>query len=407
MSKINDNIISRTCIDIYHVWRREFSNVFHNMGVVIFFLLLPTAYPIVYALIYNPELVREVPVVIVDDARTIESREIGRQLDATQNMRIIGYCANLQEAKQLMNERECYGILYLPSDFSRKLGRGEPTTLSFYSDMSLLIRYRGFLVALTSVTMEMGAKLQQHSIDAISPSLAVNGSNPAPSFGIPMGNTTQGFASFLLPGILVLILQQSLVLGITMLGASVRERRKKNGGIDPLAISTGIIPNMIGKALCYFTIYIIPTIYILHYVPMFFSFPQIGNVAEIFTFVTPYLFASIFLGMVLQVFVRERESSFLIIVFTSVIFLFFSGLTWPRYAMSDLWYMVSSCVPSTWAMEGFVRMNSNGATLEESALPFQMLWLLSAIYFVIAFFIYRFIDPNDRSIAPDRKYNGY
>lgn len=385
------NIFIHSLVDIFKVWKREFKIVFHDTGALIFFMLLPTAYPIVYSLIYNPELVREIPVTVVDDSRTPLSREFTRNLNATEYVNIISYSANREEAKRLMDEKECYGILYIPEDFSRAIGRGEQANVSFYSEMSLLIRYRSFLVSLNNIVMEMGAKIQSESIGSIAPSYASVTSDPIPSFSITMGNPEQGFATFLIPGILVLILQQSLLLGISMLGAGERERKLKYG-YDNLQIRTGIIPSMIGKALCYFTIYIVPTIYILHFVPIFFKFPQLGNSLEIFIFILPYLFSSIFLGMVLQIIVREREASFLIIVFSSVVFLFLSGLSWPRYAMSRFWYLVSDCIPAVWAMEGFVRMNSNGSTLEETSHPFLMLWLLVAAYFILAYLIYRFVD---------------
>ena len=56
--------------DIYYIWRREYRAVFHDLGIVLFFFALPFAYPIVYAAVYNPEVVREVPMVVVDNART-------------------------------------------------------------------------------------------------------------------------------------------------------------------------------------------------------------------------------------------------------------------------------------------------------------------------------------------------
>ena len=73
-------------------------------------------------------------------------------------------------------------------------------------------------------------------------------------------------------------------------------------------------------------------IYTLHVVPWIFKFPAYGSIVDELLFVVPYLLAVSVFGLSLSVFVTERESSFLVIVFTSVIFLFLSGLTWPRYA---------------------------------------------------------------------------
>ena len=94
--------------------------------------------------------------------------------------------------------------------------------------------------------------------------------------------------------------------------------------------------------------------------------------------------ATSFLGQTLQVFVRERESSLLVIVFTSVVFLFLSGLTWPRYAFSPFWKMISDLVPATWGMEGFIRINSNGSTLADVSHYYMGLWALTGLYFISA-----------------------
>ena len=169
-----------------------------------------------------------------------------------------------------------------------------------------------------------------------------------------------------------------------MLAAGSRERARRNGGTDPMAIPTTATRSMIGKALCYTIIYIVPTIYILRFVPMFFSFPQNGHALDIMIFMIPFLLSTIFMGMVIQRFIHERETVFLLFVFTSILFLFLSGLSWPRYAMSPLWTAVGSCFPSTWAITGYVAMKSNGALLWQVTKPYAMLWLLTAAYFVIA-----------------------
>ena len=64
---------------------RQFRMVLADAGVMLFFLALPLAYPVVYTLIYNPEVVREIPIAIVDNSRTAESRHLARMIDATEN----------------------------------------------------------------------------------------------------------------------------------------------------------------------------------------------------------------------------------------------------------------------------------------------------------------------------------
>ncbi len=396
MSKNIINIFFKSLFEIFQVWKREFRLVFRDEGVVIFFFALPIMYPIAYSLIYNPELAREIPVVIVDDCRSEISREYTRELNATEGLRVANYAPNLQEAKRMMDEKECYGIIHFPYDFSQKVGRGETATLELYCEMSLLLRYKSLLISATNVSQHMGAKVQLEKMKdlPIASIIAPGGETtaPIPSKLTPVGNTSMGLASAILPGILILILQQSIVLAVCLLCSTSRERARRNNGYDPQQIRTGVFNSMIGKSLCYFIIMIVPTIYILHYVPIFFSFPQDGISLELFVFVIPFLFASIFFGMTLQVFVHDREATFLVVVFSSVIFLFLSGLSWPRYAMSTMWHLSGDVIPATWAVNGYVSMKTDGATLAQQREPYLMLWLLTAAYFIISFVIIKYIQ---------------
>ena len=81
---------------------------------------------------------------------------------------------------------------------------------------------------------------------------------------------------------------------------------------------------------------------------------------------------------------RERESPFILIVATSVVFLFISGLTWPRYAMMPLWRALGDIIPATWGIEGFVRINNNAATIADNTRPYLWLWGLTALYMCTA-----------------------
>ncbi len=395
MKKIIDNI-KRWWHTLFQVWIKEYRLVFSDLGVLLFFIALPLAYPIVYTLIYNPEIVYDVPVAVVDNCRTADSRQFARMIDASPYTKVAGYASDLEEAKTWMKERKVYGIMELPHDYSRKIGRNEQAVVPIYCDMSLLLRYKSILLATTDVSLQLGSDIRTKKID-YSPvallSTAVGSTVNTESFFL--GDVTQGFASFVMIGIVVLILQQSLVLGVLMLGGGSSERRRKNRGIDPEETDGPMSASILGKSLCYLTIYAPLTIYILHYIPVMFSLPHIGNPLDYLTFILPMLLASTFLGQMLRPLVVERESSFLVFVFTSVLFLFLSGLTWPRPAMSDVWFMLSSLVPATWGIEGFIGINSNGATLGEMSTPYLMLWALTIAYYFIAVIIEKWCKHRD------------
>lgn len=375
------------------VWRREFRLVVSDAGVLIFFLGLPTLYPIVYTLIYNPEIVTDMPVAVVDDCRSPQSRELVRMIDATQAAKVIGYASSKSEARQWHADKRCYAVIEISEDYSRKIARGEQAPVMFYCDMSLLLRYRAMLMAFTQVQMAVDGDLRQQSIDALGSvgQVAMGSAGQVESNPLFIGDTSQGFASFVIPGIMVLILQQSLILGITMLAGGRAERRRRNGGVDPEDIpEASATATALGRMLCYLVIYIPLTLYMFMWIPAMFDLPQSGSLGEYLLFIMPMMIASSFLGISLGVFVTERESSMLVIVFTSVVFLFLSGLTWPLYAFSPFWKIVAGFVPATWGIQGFIRMISDGAAMHQQTPCYLMLWGLAALYFITSLLILRY-----------------
>ena len=136
--KLKDKI-AQGINDLFYIWKREFQTTFRDQGVLIFFILVPLGYPLLYSFIYDNEVVREVPAVVVDDSHSSLSREYLRKVDATPDVKIVSYCADMEEAKQMLKNRRAYGIIYIPSDFSDNIAKGKQTQVSIYCDMSGLL----------------------------------------------------------------------------------------------------------------------------------------------------------------------------------------------------------------------------------------------------------------------------
>ncbi len=376
------------CIQVLRVCGRELLLVFRDEGVVIFFLVLNAVYPVLYALIYNPEVVRNERVVVVDDNRTHASRDLVRRLDATQEIAITGYAANMQEAQEAMHRKDCYGILHVPRDFGQSVGRGEQAHVSLYCDMSVMMRYKAMFTALSNVTQAMGNERMAAVVEPV-----VNmGGSIVENHQVPVGNPAIGIASAVLLFILPLVLQQSMILGIAMLHGGSIERRRRNGGRDPMAVEASPGATIVGKMMCHQIIYVLPVIYVLHYVPLMFGFPQYGNLLHIICLAVPFVIAVSFMGQTLSAFVNERESVFLLFVFSSVVFVFLTGVSWPRYLMSRLWWLVGDCVPATWMVNGYVLMQTNASTLYQVQHPYWMLWIQVPVMFILAYLVERYVN---------------
>ena len=130
-------IISEGIQGLFFVWKEEIKNVFKDSGVMIFFFLVPLAYPLIYSLIYNPETAHNVKIAVVDNSNSVYSREFIRRVDATPDVKVMAVCSSMEEARTMLDKKEAYGILMFPSEFNNDLHTVKQTTVSIYCDMSL------------------------------------------------------------------------------------------------------------------------------------------------------------------------------------------------------------------------------------------------------------------------------
>lgn len=366
----------------------ELKAIFKDEGVMLFFLFLPIAYPLVYSWIYNNEVVRDVPVALVDNSHTTRSRAFANRMDASPDVCIAYKCADMQEAKSRIGHGDAYGIIYIPADFDKKLGRLEQTHVSVYCDMSYMLTYKAIFSTATAVAQEMGTETQRLLLGNKTEREDEISTQPLAFDEVPIFNTTSGYGNFILPGVLVLIIQQAILLGVGMITGT--EREKGFTRYFPTNSNHKMITalEIFGKkSMAYTLIFTVMLAWITLAVPHIFGFVSMVHGKDLFLFLTPYLLSCVFFAITFSELVRYRESVMLIVVFTSVPLLFMSGVSWPQAEIPGIWQGVSAIFPSTFGIRGFLRMSSMGALLTDVAPEFRALWLQVIIYATTAIYI--------------------
>lgn len=383
--------------DLFYIWKQEFRTTFRDQGVLIFFVLVPLVYPLIYSFIYTNETIREVPTVVVDNSRSSLSREYLRKVDASPETSIVAYCADMEEAKLMLKDRKAYGIIYIPAHFSDDIVQGKQTQVSIFCDMSGLLYYKALLTANTNVSLAMNAAIKMERAGNTTARQDEITAYPIEYEDVAIFNPTNGFAAFLIPAVLILIIQQTLLLGIGLSAGTAREHNQFKDLVPINRHYNGTLRIVMGKGLSYFMVYSLVAVYILCVVPRLFSLNQIAIPGVLTLFTLPYLTACIFFAMTASIAIRNRETCMLLFVFTSVPLLFLSGISWPGSAMPSFWRYFSYLFPSIFGINGYVRINSMGATLNEVAFEYRALWMQTGIYFLTTCFVYR------RQIIQSRK----
>lgn len=367
--------------EIFNIYIEELRYCISDIGVAVFFILVPLGYPILYTYIYSQEVVRNIDIVVCDLSDTPQSRDFLRKLDATPEVNIATKATNMLAARKALEEDRVKGIVFIPENFNKSIVEGEQAHISIYCSMASLFYYKSILVACTDVSLSMNSDIQIEKLASLTQQEQKIATLPLQYESIGLSNSSTGFANFVIPAIIVLILQQTLLLGIGVRIGTLREKGSEKERIGSLQL----FAQTTAKAMAYLTIYAPITAYILCVVPALFGLSQLSNGITLATFMLPYLLACIFFAMTIcGIFIHHRETPMLLFVFTSIPFLFLSGISWPASAIPAYWKGISYLLPSTFGINGFVSINQMGATIGDVIFEYRALWILCCLYFFTA-----------------------
>jgi ABC-2 type transport system permease protein len=372
------------------ITKRELQLIFSDVGVMILIFAVPLIYPMLYSFIYYPEVVRNLPVAIVDMSHSSDSRKFIRDLDATPELKVTAGSISMEEAILMFKNREIRGIVQIPESFASDIALHRQTTISAYADMEFFLYYKAMLSGSSFVALETGNQIQIKTLmnSGMTQKQAEITAEPVKFIDNAIANRAGGFASYGIPAALILIIQQTLIIAIGIMAGTARERHIF-GTLVPLDRKRmGALRLVTGKAAAYFTIYALLCVYMLGMIPEWFGYGQSAGLIQIISLITPFILSSIFLGLTLSVIFKNRESAMMVYLFTSIPLLFLSGIIWPLSNFSKIWLAVREIFPSSNAIFGYIKMNSLGATIFETRKEIITLWIQTGFYFLTACITY-------------------
>ena len=376
-------------IDVAKVWMHEYRQIFKDEGTLLFVILVPLLYPVLYSWIYNNEVVKEVPVAVVDCSHSAMAREFVRHCDASSDVKVAYRCNSLEEAKDLVGHQKVYGVIYMPEDFGTRLGRMEQAHVSVYCNMGLMLTYKAIFQTCTAVAADLNSRIQIELSGAYTAREGDITASPINVRDVPMFNNTGGYGNFILPGVLVLVLQQVLLLGIGMAYGTSYEKHGFVRLKPMLERNFGLSRIMVGRTLGFFVLFVMLSAWVLLAIPCIFNFVHIMPRGEFLLFTIPYLLACIFFAITFSFIVRQRENVMLLVVFTSVPFLFMSGVSWPKSNIPEIWQLTSYLFPSTFGIQGFIKLNTMGCLFSDVWPEIKALWMQVIVYGALATLVTR------------------
>ncbi|NTW25621.1 MAG: ABC transporter permease, partial [Lentimicrobium sp.] len=275
--------IKEGVLNTLRIWIREFQLIFSDIGVMVIIFAVPLLYPLLYSFIYYPEVVRDLPIAVVDLSHSADSRQFTRNLDATPDLLVAVQSQSMEEAIVLFKKREIRGIIQIPESFSADIALGRQTTISAYADMEFFLYYKALMTGASFVALETGNEIQVRNLmnAGLTERQAEVTAEPLKLVDNAMANRSGGFASYGIPAALILIIQQTLILAIGILAGTARERHIF-GTLVPLDRKRlGTLRLIAGKSAAYFSIYALLCVYMLGMIPRWFGYGQSAGFYEI------------------------------------------------------------------------------------------------------------------------------
>lgn len=376
-------------IQVYFIG--EVKEIFRDSGTVVLFIIAMLAYPVIYAIGYMEETATEIPVAFVNLNDGALSYKLGRMIDATEQVRIVSRVSSLQEAEELYYRNEVAGVIVVDRDFEKDILSGRQGNVSVYSDASHFLLYKQVYSATVYASQTLGAAVEVNSLlnkgKTMEQALVMR--EPLSLKTYNLYNPAGGYASFIVPAILIILIQQTLLIGIGLLYGKHNERRSYHYLKDGMRRPFEEIKIIIGQTMAFMLIYLVTTFLIMGVFYRWMALPDKSGLLNTYLLMIPYLATVSFMGISIGLLFSKRVYSLLFLVFLSPILFFISGVAWPVEALPPLLYKASYILPSTPMVNAFIRLRVMGASLQSVSPEFNILLVQMLAYFLVAAIVYR------------------
>ncbi len=367
---MKDTYFGNWLTDVWGVFCRELKTIFSDGGFLIIFFVAGFGYPLLYNLIYRNGVLEDTPIAIVDEADCQASRRYIREVDATRELSVARKCATMNEAIDLLKDRSVNGIMYFPSDFGDDLAAGRTAKLSIYADMSSFLYYKNLLMGSEFVMLDEINRVQVEKAVCYEENLPYN--------------RTFSYSIFLISAILMLIIQQVMFYGSSMIAGTAREEHRSFATLPGNLSGYGIGRVAIGRGAVYWLLFLGVGIYITTIVPAICGFPQRGSFWDILILLAFFVTDCVFFCFTWSSFITRRETVFVLLLFMSPICIFLTGFSWPDCAIPRFWKMISYIFPSTFGCKAFINLNTAGGSLNTIQPLLVAMAIQTMVYYVLS-----------------------
>ena len=332
---------------------KEFISVLRD-PMTLFFMLFP---PLIEMIAFGYALdndVRHMAMVVLNEDRTVESRQLLDRFVNTETFRIVGEVQNVDQLASEIRKGRAYVGLQIPPHFTRDLRAGYP------AQVQMLIDGSNSTTALQALNTAVALALSQ-SVERM---MRESGRVHVPIEVRPqmLYNPTMRSPNFFVPGVIGVVLQ----IGTTFATAMAVVRERERGTLEQLLVSPlsrwGL---MLGKLIPYLCLGMTMAILLFAIMRFIFAVPITGSVVAMLISTVVYVFALLSLGLLVATKAENQMQALQMSMAFILPSVFFSGFIFPRETMPAIFYGLGALMPTTYFIALMRAIILRGATFLE------------------------------------------
>ncbi len=332
---------------------KEFISVLRD-PMTLFFMLFP---PLIEMIAFGYALdndVKHMPMVVLNEDRTVESRQFLDRFVNTETFRIVGEVQNVEELASEIRKGRAYVGMQIPPHFTRDVRAGYP------AHVQMLIDGSNSTTALQALNTALGVALTQ-SVELM---MRETGRHTVPIEIRPqmLYNPTMRSPNFFVPGVIGVVLQ----IGTTFATAMAVVRERERGTLEQLLVSPlsrwGL---MLGKLIPYLCVGMLMAILLFAIMRFIFAVPIAGSVTAMMLATLVYVFALLSLGLLVATKAENQMQALQMSMTFIMPSVFFSGFIFPRETMPWIFYAIGALLPTTYFIDLMRAIILRGASFFE------------------------------------------
>lgn len=378
-------------------FKQEWRRVFTHSDIRSMALAAPVLYGVLLCFAYLHGRVQNVPVGVVSEDHSTFAKEMVRQIDATEEVHIIGSYVDLHEAAEAMSRGETSATLYILRDFTKQRLRLQQSPIFLAANTSNFAVSSPPLIATSTVTQIYGAGtllavLRKNGLPA---GKATVMANPVALDTRPIFNPQLNYSFFFVPGLIFAILQQIIIIGLCF---SLTDQKDQSSW-QPERRKGLTLSYILGRSLPYILINLgFSAAYVYLLLPMIHIPAQLEQVPLFLALCLFFTVAASFMGFLFGLLFKDSVTAFVALMFYSMPAFLLSGMSWPSYNLSWPLKVLSWLTPITHFGDAVRRiLLEPQVDFRHVAPAFLALTVFALISLLLSYLLLRSSEVKDRA----------